>query len=125
MEKDNFVYLKQILDFINDIEGHVRGITFGQFADDTKTQDAVLRKIEVIGEAANRLDNDFLFQYPNFPLSEAVSIRNKLIHEYDDIDLKIIWDTVQKDLAMLKSEIKEILQDQTKRCHPRKNTHQK
>ena len=73
-------------------------------------QDAVIRKIELIGEAARKLSPLFWEKYRKvLPLAEAVSTRNKLIHEYDDIDLKIIWDTVKKDLLELKVKIEEII----------------
>ncbi len=109
MKKDNLVYINQINDFINDIESYISDMNFDIFDSDYKTQDAVLRKLGLIGEAAKKLDQEFIKKYPNFPIKEAISIRNKMIHEYDDIDLRIIWDTIQKDLPLLKNEIKHIL----------------
>jgi uncharacterized protein with HEPN domain len=65
--------------------------------------------LELIGEAARKIDPEYIINYPNFPIKEAISIRNKLIHEYNDIDLKIIWDTIQKDLPIIKKQVKSIL----------------
>jgi len=109
MKKDNTVYLKQILDFIADIEEYVADASFENFEIDFKTQDAVLRKFELIGEAAKKLDNEFIGSHPDFPIKQAIAVRNKLIHEYEEIDLKIIWDTVKNDLSKVKDSIQAIL----------------
>lgn len=72
-------------------------------------QDAVIRKIELIGEAANRLSTGFWEAYRNsLPLAEAVSTCNRLIHEYDDIDIRIVWNTVINDLPELRVKIIQI-----------------
>ena len=74
-------------------------------------QDAVIRKIELIGEAAKRLFVAFWEQYRDtLPLAEAVSTRNRLIHQYDDIDLKIVWNTIKNDLPAIKRKLKEFLE---------------
>lgn len=108
--KDNFVYLRQIVDYITDIEGYVDAIDFPGFENHRLLQDAVIRKIELIGEAAKRLSVSFWEQYRDtLPLAEAVSTRNRLIHQYDDIDLRIVWNTIKKDLPDLKKKLTEFL----------------
>jgi len=108
--KDNLVYLRQIVDYIDDIEGYVKSTDFNQFETNGLLQDGVVRKIELIGEAAKRLSMDFWEQYrETLPLAEAVSTRNRLIHQYDDIDLRIIWNTVMKDLPELKKKLVDFL----------------
>ena len=104
--KDNLVYLRQIIDYINDIESYVGLTDFAAFEANNLLQDAVIRKIELIGEAAKRLSDSFWEQYRHtLPLAAAVSTRNRLIHQYDDIDLKIIWNTIQNDLPELKKKL--------------------
>ncbi len=108
--KDNLVYLRQIVDYIDDIEGYVKSTDFIQFEKNGLLQDGVVRKIELIGEAAKRLSIGFWEQYrETLPLAEAVSTRNRLIHQYDDIDLRIIWNTVKIDLPELKEKLVEFL----------------
>jgi len=110
MKKSNNVYLRQIIDYVEETEKYVEKISFSEFESNGMLQDAVIRKIELIGEAARKLSPLFWKKYrKSLPLAEAVSTRNKLIHEYDDIDLKIIWDTVKNDLPKLKKKIEEIL----------------
>ena len=71
--------------------------------------DAIVRNIEVIGEAANRLNDDFKAFYPDFPVRSAVTMRNKLIHEYNMIDYQVVWDTVSIDIPNLKNMCESIL----------------
>lgn len=109
--KDNLVYLRQIVDYITDIEGYVDSIDYPGFENNGLLQDAVIRKIELIGEAAKRLSVSFWEQYRDtLPLAEAVSTRNRLIHQYDDIDLRIVWNTIKKDLPDLKKKLREFLE---------------
>ena len=109
MIKDDDVYLRQMLEAIETVLSYVNGIKFDDFERDQMLQDAVIRKIEIIGEAARRLSVGFVEDHADLPLVQAVSIRNKLIHEYDDIDLKIVWDTVTVDLQKIKQDIKKLV----------------
>ena len=107
--KNNLVYLKQIVDYVDEIEEYVEGIKFEEFEKSGLLQDAVIRKIELIGESAKRLTVDFWEKYRNeLPLAEAVSTRNRLIHQYDDIDLGIVWETIKSDLPELKKKVEEL-----------------
>lgn len=108
MKKDK-VILDQILHFIGRIDEYVSKMSFDEFSKDYKSQDAVIRNIEIIGEAANRLSKQLYLTYKDFPVAEAVSMRNRLIHGYDDIDLEIVWTTATEDLQSLKSKILTIL----------------
>lgn len=108
--KDNLVYLRQIIDYIDDIDVYVKSLDFAGFESSGLVQDAVVRKIELIGEAAKRLSVSFWEQYRGtLPLAEAVSTRNRLIHQYDDIDLRIVWNTVKNDLPELKKRLTDFL----------------
>jgi uncharacterized protein with HEPN domain len=109
--KDNLVHLRKIVDYVDDIEAYVKPTDFNGFENNSLLQDAVIRKIELIGEAAKRLSVAFWEQYRDtLPLAEAVSTRNRLIHQYDDIDLKIVWNTIKNDLPGLKRKLKEFLE---------------
>jgi uncharacterized protein with HEPN domain len=91
MRKNNLVYLKQIVEYVFAVEEYVYGVKFIEFEKNGLLQAAVIRKIELIGEAAKKLSSLFWDKYrKTLPLAEAVSTRNRLIHEYDDIDLEII-----------------------------------
>lgn len=99
-----------MVDYIEKIEGYISGVNFKEFENDGLLQDGVMRNIELIGETARKLSPLFWEKYRNvLPLAEAVSMRNKLIHEYDDVDLKIVWNTVKIDLVELKEKVMEII----------------
>ena len=110
MKKSNLVYLKQIVEYVSAVEDYVDGVKFMEFEKNGLLQDAVIRKIELIGEAARKLSPLCWDRYrKTLPLAEAVSTRNRLIHEYDDIDLEIIWNTVKEDLPRLKIKIEKLI----------------
>jgi uncharacterized protein with HEPN domain len=92
------------------VEEYIHTTDFGGFEENGLVQDAVIRKIELIGEAANRLSDDFWEKYRDtLPLAEAVSTRNRLIHQYDDIDIKIVWNTIKNDFPELKKKLQEFI----------------
>jgi uncharacterized protein with HEPN domain len=103
--KTDKLTVEQILEFIKKIETYIDKMTFDDFEKDYKTQDAVIRNIELIGEAANHLSTSFGINNKAFPLNKAISMRNRLIHGYDDIDLKIVWKTIKNDINELKQSL--------------------
>jgi uncharacterized protein with HEPN domain len=109
MVKDNTVYLKDIFTAIIKIEKYSKGIDYEVFSTDDMRHDAILRQLEIIGEAANRLSSDFKKRNPSLPWKEAIDLRNFLIHGYHDIELEIVWKTIIKDLPILKVRVEEIL----------------
>ena len=99
-----------MVDYIEKIEGYVNGISFVKFENDGLLQDGVMRNIELIGETARKLSPLFWEKYRKvLPLAEAVSMRNRLIHEYEDVDLRIVWNTIKIDLPNLKEKVEEII----------------
>ena len=81
------------------------------FCNDEKTIDAVIRNLEIIGEAARRLPEEIRMKFADMEWHKIISLRNILIHEYPGIDLEIIWDIIENKLATLEEQIKEILRD--------------
>lgn len=110
MKKDNFLYIEDINNAIDWIlNDYVLNIAFAEFLQDQKTQDAVIRQIAVIGEAMNKMDTEFLDKHPELPSKEAVSMRNILVHDYDNVDLEELWKTIKVDLPILKEMVSKIL----------------
>ena len=108
MKKDPLVYIDDIRDSIEAIKRYTAGLTKQDFLNSTEKQDAVYRRLELIGEAANRLPDEFTNRYPQIPWIKIVGMRNVLIHEYDSIDLDRVWETIQKDIPELEGYIKSI-----------------
>ncbi len=115
MNKTPKPYLQDILEAIDKIELYLNygNLTQTQFNHDLKTQDAIIRRLEIIGEATRRLKTSFHRQYNQIPWRQMSDLRNVLIHEYDQIDLDQVWLVITQDLKILKPKIKQILQDLT------------
>ncbi|MDO8497885.1 MAG: DUF86 domain-containing protein [bacterium] len=105
MNKDNIVYLEDILKAINKIDDYIKDVSYETFLEEPMRQDAIIRHLEIIGEAATRISKDFLVQNPHFPIKEAVSMRNFLIHGYDQVDVNVVWKTIQNDIPFLKNQL--------------------
>lgn len=100
--------LEDILDAIITIESYTIG-SYDDFLDDSKTQEAILYNLIIIGEAANRISEEFQERYPAIPWSSMIGTRNIIIHGYDQVKLQIVWEIIQHDLEKLKVEINEVL----------------
>lgn len=105
MDKVPIVFLLHIRDSIFQIESYVAGYSYDQFLKDRKTQDAVIRQLEMIGEATSNLTSTFKKSNPEIPWREIADFRNVLAHEYWDVDMEIVWNTIQEDLSTLKDSV--------------------
>src|SRR4030042_1727239 len=90
--------LSDILESIDRIPQYIEGLSFDAFANDQKSIDAVVRNLEIIGEAANRLPDEFKEKHPEVEWHKVVGLRNRIIHDYFGIDLEIIWQIIHADL---------------------------
>lgn len=111
MKRDSLAYIHDIADEITRIETFLTGISEDVFYRDEKTHYAVARSFEIIGEAAKQLPKEYKDKFPGIPWREISDTRNIIIHVYAEINLKRIWDIIQNDLPILKSQINEILED--------------
>jgi len=106
-------YLHDIHEAMEMIGLYIKGLTYKQFATDRKTQDAVVRNFEVIGEAAKNISKDLKGRYPEIPWKQISGLRDKLIHFYFGIDYRIVWNITKKELPKIIRQIKELLQEKT------------
>jgi uncharacterized protein with HEPN domain len=106
--KDNRILISHILDSIAKIEDYTKGMTYDVFITDQKTMSAVVRELTVIGEASAAITEEFREAHPDLPLYEAIGMRNRIVHEYWDIDAKTVWDTSKNDLPILKDKLSKI-----------------
>jgi uncharacterized protein with HEPN domain len=97
--------IDDILESIEKIERYIKGMDLDSWQSDEKTVDAVIRNIEIIGEASSHLPDEVLKQYDDIPWSLMKGIRTILAHEYFGVDLEIIWKTVTEDLPILKRRL--------------------
>lgn len=102
------LYLDDILSSIAAIEEFTKKMTFEDFQNDRKTVDAVVRNLEIIGEAASNIPQELKNNYPTIPWRDMISMRNKIMHEYFGVDTEIMWKTIQEDLPSLKTKIESL-----------------
>ena len=108
-ERRNKEYLKDIKDSIERVTSYTEGLTYDEFMKDNKTQDAVVRNLEVIGEATKNLSDSLRKKHPQIPWRDLTGVRDKLIHGYFRIDYDIVWNIITKELPLLLPQIEELL----------------
>ncbi len=109
MKRDYKVYLQDILECIARIEKYVGDMSYEDFVNSQKTVDAVIRNIEIIGEATKHVPNTVRKKYPDLPWTQMAGMRDKVIHGYFDVMYSTVWETVVHDLPLVKPKIREIL----------------
>ncbi|MEK7638494.1 MAG: DUF86 domain-containing protein [Patescibacteria group bacterium] len=105
-------YLRHILEAILKIEQYVAGYTEDSFQNDDLISDGVIRQLEVIGEAAGSLSDEAKSQSREIRWQDATDMRNFLSHEYFRVDRRIVWQTVLKDIPLMKAEVLRLLERQ-------------
>ena len=91
------------------LEKKTAGLSFDSFSADSKTMDAVIRNFEIIGEAANRLPEDFKDNHHEIDWFRIIGFRNRIVHDYMGIDYEIVWTIIGKDIEKLSLDIKYLL----------------
>lgn len=104
-------YVEDMIHAADKIDRFVEGMDRDAFVADEKTVDAVLRNLEVIGEASKLIPETLRQDHPDIPWSEMAGMRDKLIHGYATVDLDIVWTTVVEDLPGLRSRLIELKED--------------
>ncbi len=106
-------YLEHIVEAIERIDQYLADIDETTFLQDQKTQDAVIRNFEIIGEAAHNIElyhATFAATHPDIPWAVVYAMRNRVAHGYFKVDLKMVWKTIQIDLPQLRVQIKQLLE---------------
>lgn len=115
MKRDVSLFIKDILEAINDIESFIGDMNFEAFSSDKKTRTAVVHEIEIIGEAAKNIPASIRNKYKSLPWQDMAKMRDKISHFYFGVKYEIVWKVVKERLPEIKSEIERILKDLTKK----------
>ncbi len=104
-------YIRDILDAIDKIEKFVEDMDYEKFSRDDKTKFAVVRALEIIGEAVKNISNELKERHPNIPWKTIAGMRDKLIHAYFGVDWEVVWLTVDKDIPKIKLAFEKLLNE--------------
>ena len=107
-KRDLDLLIEDILSAFRKIERYTAGMDPEGFRQDEKTVDAVVRNLEVIGEAARQLPEDFMARNPAVPWRQIAGLRNRIVHEYFGLDLDLIWEVIQHDLPQLQTHLEDL-----------------
>lgn len=105
------LFLSDILEYMERAEKYVEGLTLDAFLHDSKTSDAVLRCIEVIGEASKNIPQEIRQRYPFIPWRDMAGMRDKVIHGYFQVDLESVWLVVKEDIPSLRPLLRKVLEE--------------
>jgi uncharacterized protein with HEPN domain len=112
MMKAEFIdYIDDMLDAISKIQTFLIGFDFVTFSEDDKTQFAVIRALEMIGEASKKIPDNIKILYTDVPWREIAGMRDKLIHDYFGVDIDVVWKTAVEDIPSVLNSLKQIKQD--------------
>jgi len=110
-DRDLRDYINDLIEACEDILTFTKEMSYSDFAGDKKTVNAVVRSLEVIGEATKNLPTSFRSDYPNIPWKQMAGMRDKLIHEYFGIDKQMVWQVIKRHIPDILPLIKEITID--------------
>jgi len=109
IDQKNDLRLRHIVEAAEHIADFIDGVSKEEFEADYEKQSAVIRQVEIIGEAASKLTHEFIKQHSQIDWSKVVGMRHKMVHDYFDVDTKIVWTTAADNVPPLKNAVEKIL----------------
>jgi uncharacterized protein with HEPN domain len=100
--------IQDLWEAVEKIERYTNGVDHDDFVQDEKTIDSVVRNFEIIGEVANRLPGDFRDQNPGIEWKKIIGLRHRIVHDYFDIDVEIIWQIIEQLISDFKGKLSSI-----------------
>ncbi len=111
MKRDYKLFIQDVLSAIESISFFIKDMSFEEFNEDDKTSSAVVRKLEIIGEAVKHIPSSLKVEYPEIPWKEIAGLRDRLIHGYFGVDYKLVWETITINLKTLKLGLNRVIDE--------------
>jgi uncharacterized protein with HEPN domain len=111
MSNEFLDYVEDIIDAMDKAEIALTNIDYDRFVDDFMINFVVARALEIVGEATKRLPQEVREAYPDIPWRDMAGMRDRIIHGYDNVDLRIMWDVVKQEIPQIKPQLEQILKD--------------
>lgn len=109
MKSKDRIIIQKIINYINDIETYVKGLDAKDFLEDKKTITACAFSVSQIGEIVKEISNETIKKYPHIPWNSIKGMRNRIVYDYENVDLSVLWGTIQESLPSLKDNLKDII----------------
>lgn len=109
MKSKDRIIIQKIIVYIDDIQKYVEGLQAKDFLDDKKTITACAFSVSQIGELVKEITQESIDKYTNIPWNSIKGMRNRIVHDYENVDLSVLWGTIKESLPELKEKLKEII----------------
>lgn len=104
----NNVIVEKLIGYVDKVLDYCGGLTYEQFCADTKLVEACVFNLSQMGELANRVDDEFVKAHPDIPWHSLYGLRNRIVHDYEGVNLQLIWEIIDEDLTPLRAELSKI-----------------
>ncbi len=111
MAKEDYVYIMHMIEACKKIFSYIKGVDYSEFSRNDLIQDAVIRELEIIGEASKKISKETKNRIKKVPWREIGGMRDKLIHNYFGVDMELVWETARRDIKNLYEELKRYIED--------------
>lgn len=109
MRSKDRIIIQKIINYIDDVESYINNIEAKEFLDDKKTITACAFTVSQIGELVKELTEETINKYPQIPWNSMKGMRNRIVHDYENVDLSVLWATIKESLPELKDKLKDII----------------
>ena len=109
MRSKDRIIIQKIIGYIDDVEKYTEGMEAKDFLDDKKTITACAFTVSQIGEIVKEIEEDTMKKYSDIPWNSIKGMRNRIVHDYENVDLSVLWGTIKESLPELKEKLKEII----------------